>query len=266
MIFDLLTSPLGHQLDPRMKILLAFCSARHPRRFDMPHDHVRKKKFFDPLGTPSAPKSHPWGMTQATEWKSCLICLYLSFVRTHTKFSIKIFKIDFVIEIKWYLTFWPHPKVTSLTLGWKFFLHSVLLVIPVDVICHMTMFEKIKFLTPWAPPAPLSPTPGAWPRRQNKNSVWYVLFLSFVRTHTKFGIKIFKIDFVIEIKWYLTFWPLPRSPDGRAKNFFAVARPIHVSSSHTKFGWISSNGLGGDSITDRRTDGRTPNIEYQASV
>ena len=38
--FDLLTSPQGHQFDPRMKILHAFCSALHPRRFDMPYDHV----------------------------------------------------------------------------------------------------------------------------------------------------------------------------------------------------------------------------------
>ena len=65
-IFDLLTSSQGHQFDPRMKMLLAFCSACHPRRFDMPHDHVFKKNVY-PLGTPSAPKSHPWGMTQATE-------------------------------------------------------------------------------------------------------------------------------------------------------------------------------------------------------
>ena len=36
----------------------------------------------------------------------------------------------------------------------------------------------------------------------------------------------------------------------------AVARPIHVSSPHTTFGWISSNGLGGD-ITDRRTEAIT---------
>ena len=28
---------------------------------------------------------------------------------------------------------------------------------------------------------------------------------------------------------------------------------IHVSNSHTKFGWISSNGLGGDSVTDGPT-------------
>ena len=43
MIIDLLTSPQGHQFDPRMKMLLAFCSAHHPHRFDMLHDHVWKK-------------------------------------------------------------------------------------------------------------------------------------------------------------------------------------------------------------------------------
>ena len=46
---------------------------------------------------------------------------------------------------------------------------------------------------------PPSPTPRAWPRRQNENPVWYVLYLSIVRRHTKFGLKIFEIDFVIEI-------------------------------------------------------------------
>ena len=30
----------------------------------------------------------------------------------------------------------------------------------------------------------------------------------------------------------------------------AVAHPIHVSYSHTKFGWILSNGQEGDSVTD----------------
>ena len=38
--------------------------------------------------------------------------------------------------------------------------------------------------------------------------------------------KIFEIDFVIEIKWYLTFWPLPRAPGGRAKNFFTLRAPF----------------------------------------
>ena len=36
--------------------------------------------------------------------------------------------------------------------------------------------------------------------------------------------------------------------------------PIHVSNSHTKFGWILSNGLGGDSIKDRQKDGGDNNI------
>ena len=73
LIFDLLTSPQSHQFEPGIKILLAFCSALHRSRFDMPYDHVWKKKLWH-LGTPSTPKSHPWGMTQATEWKSHLIC------------------------------------------------------------------------------------------------------------------------------------------------------------------------------------------------
>ena len=153
---------------------------------------------------------------------------------------------------------WPHPKVTSLTIGWKFYLHSVLFVIPVHLLYHMTMFEKND---PLGTPAPQSPTPGAWPRGAEWKSRLICFVFSFVRTHTKFGIKIFEIDFVIEIKWYLTFWPLPRAPGAGPKKV-DVARLIHVSNSHTKFGWISSNGLGGDSITDRRTDGQTDGGDY----
>ena len=48
----------------------------------------------------------------------------------------------------------------------------------------------------------------------------------------------------------------PPSPRGRGQKKGGVARLIHVTNSHTKFGWISSNGLGGDSVTDGRTDGR----------
>ena len=43
----------------------------------------------------------------------------------------------------------------------------------------------------------------------------------------------------------------PEGPRGGTKKKFGVARPIHVSNSHTKFGCISSNGLEGDSIKDR---------------
>ena len=117
--------------------------------------------------------------------------------------------------------------------------------------------HNIIFLPP--PPlgtsTPQSPTPEAWPSRHDANPVWYVLYLLFVRTHTKFGIKVFEIGFVIEIKWYLTFGPSP-GPQGAGPKTVWCCTPIHVSNSHTKFGWISSNGLRGDSITDRRTDGR----------
>ena len=58
----------------------------------------------------------------------------------------------------------------------------------------------------------------------------------------------------------MTFWPLHRAPGGGAKKC-AVAHPIHVSNSHTKFGWNSSNGLGGDSVTDTRTDGRMDGVD-----
>ena len=129
-IFDLLISPQGHQFNPRMKILLAFCSAHHPSLFDMPHDHVSKKILWPPWA-PQPPQSPTPGA--GPRWQNgnhVWWVLYPSFVRTHTKFGIKIFEIDMVTKILWYLTFWPHPKVTSLTLGWKFHLHSVLLVIP----------------------------------------------------------------------------------------------------------------------------------------
>ena len=196
-------------------------------------------------------------MTLATEWKFCSI-RFISFIceNTHKVWYKNLW--NWHGNRNWMIfDLWPHPKVTSLSLGWKFYLHPVLLFIPVNLIYHMTIFEKKFFWPPWHPPAPQSPTPGAWPRGQNENPVWYVLYLSFVRTHTEFGIKIFEMDFVIEFKWYLTFWPLPRAPGGGAKKKFDVARPIHVSNSHTKFGWILSNGLGGDSITDRRTEAIT---------
>ena len=47
----------------------------------------------------------------------------------------------------------------------------------------------------------------------------------------------------------LPFGPSP-GPQGVGPKKSAVARPIHVSNTHTKFGCISSNGLGGDSVTD----------------
>ena len=61
-----MTSPKGHQFDPRVNILLAFCSTHicYPRQNDMQHDHVRKQMC--PLGRPWHPNSHPWSINYAS--------------------------------------------------------------------------------------------------------------------------------------------------------------------------------------------------------
>ena len=208
-----------------------------------------KKKLFDPLGThPQCPKVPPLGHDPGDRIKSHLIC-FVSFICENTH------KIWYKNLWNWHgnrnlmiFDLWPHPKVTSLTLGWVLAFCSACHPRRFDI-PHDHVWEK-KIFDPLGTPS----TPKSHPWGQNENPVCYVLYLSFVRTHTKFGIKTFQIEFVVEIKWYLTFWPLPRSG---AKKKFDVARPIHVSNSHTKFGWISSYGLGGDSITDRRTEAIT---------
>ena len=55
----------------------------------------------------------------------------------------------------------------------------------------------------------------------------------------------------------------PQGPRGRGQKKCAVAHPIHVSNSHTKFGWISSNGLGGG---EWRTDGRMEAIAISPTL
>ena len=55
------------------------------------------------------------------------------------------------------------------------------------------------FLDPQPPRYPQVQTRGAGPRWRNENPVWYVSYLSIMRRHAKFGLKIFEIDFVIEI-------------------------------------------------------------------
>ena len=110
--------------------------------------------------------------------------------------------------------------------------------------------EKLNF---W-PPAPPSPTPGAWPRRQNKNPVRYVLYLwiFYLWGHTQ-SLVYNSLKLTLQLK-FNDIWPFDPSPEPRGwgQKRCAVACPIHVSDSHTKFGWILFNGFGGDSITDRR--------------
>ena len=117
-------------------------------------------------------------------------------MRRHTKFGLKILEIDFVIEIYWHLTFWPLPRAPG---GGD--QKNCADACAIDVSNSHTksgwISEKI-FLDHSTPHSTPKPDPWVWPRRPNENPVWYVLYLSFVRRHTKFGLKIFEIDFVIE--------------------------------------------------------------------
>ena len=94
------------------------------------------------------------------------------------------------------LTFWPHLKVTSLTLGWKFYLHFVLLVIPVDLICQMTMFEF--FLTPpWYPKASKVPPLG---HDQGDRILSDIFCICHLWEHTQSLVKkIFEIEILTKI-------------------------------------------------------------------
>ena len=83
MIFDLLTSPQSHQFDPQMKMLLAFCSARYPRRLDMLHDHVWI--FFLPPGHPQRPKVPPLGHDPGNRMKIQCDMFCISLLWEHTQ-------------------------------------------------------------------------------------------------------------------------------------------------------------------------------------
>ena len=70
-----------------------------------------------------------------------------------------------------------------------------------------------------------------------------------MRRYTKIRLKVFEIDLMI-----FDLLAPPQGPRGRGHKKCAVACPINVSNSHTKFGWNSFNGLGGDSVRDGRTE------------
>ena len=149
---------------------------------------ISKKNFFDPPAPPphSTPKSHPRAMTQAAEWKSHLIC-FISFI------CEKIHKV-------WFKNLWNWPFNSDLMIfdllappqgprGWGPQKWHRCICLSCKKLTHQIWlnFGKKKFLTPQHPTVPPSPTPRAWPRPPNENPVWYVLYLSCVRRHTKFG-------------------------------------------------------------------------------
>ena len=59
--------------------------------------------------------------------------------------------------------------------------------------------------------------------------------------------------------------PFP-GPQGAGPKKCAIAHTIYVSNSHTKFGSTSSNGLGGDGVTDGWTDGRMEAIAVSLTL
>ena len=120
-------------------------------------------------------KSLTLAQTQVKEWIFRWICfLFFFFARTHTNLGIKIFEIDFVNKMSWYLTFWPHLKVNSLTLGWKFYLHSALLIIPVNLIYHITMSEFF-FDPPGYPQHPKGQPLGMTQAAEQKSCLNYLI-------------------------------------------------------------------------------------------
>ena len=132
------------------------------------------------------------------------------------------------------------PKVTSLTirldLTWILFYSSSPLIWYTTWPCS----KANKCLSPNTP----NPNTCAWPRWQNENSVRYVLSFIHENTHT----VTYKVWNWL-CNWHLMiFHLLTPGPQGWVHKC-AIACPIHVSNSLTKFGWVSSDGVWGDSIT-----------------
>ena len=62
-----------------MDILLAFCSACHPRRFDMPHGHVKKR--------PPAPQRPKVPGSQGAGPKKIVVARPIYVSNSHIKFG-----------------------------------------------------------------------------------------------------------------------------------------------------------------------------------
>ena len=90
LIFDLLTSPQGHQLDNRMKFLHAFYCARHPVKLIC---HITMFEKY-PLGTPAAQSPNPGAWPRWQKENPVWMC-FASFIseNTHTEYEIKSFEL-----------------------------------------------------------------------------------------------------------------------------------------------------------------------------
>ena len=138
---------------------------------------------FWPSSTPS-----PGAWSRQQNENSVQYVFYLLFVSTHAKFGLKkwnwhgnqnLIIFDLLTSLKGH-QFDPSMKISLSFWSARY---------PRQLIWYAT-WPCLK-IDPLGTPAPQSPIPGAWPRWQNENPVWYVLYLSFFlcTTHTKFGIK-----------------------------------------------------------------------------
>ena len=132
---------------------------------------------------PQHPKSHPLGMTQATEWKFSLIC-FISLICENTH------KVCYKHLWNW-LCNWNQmifdlltsPKGHQFDPGWKFYLHPVCLIIPVNLICNMTMLKKKKFGPLPTPAAPKSHPRGMTQASEQKS--YFIRFIPFICKNTQ---------------------------------------------------------------------------------
>ena len=192
---------------------------------------LRKFNFWPPAPL----KSHPWGITQATEWKSSLIC-FISFICEMT-------------HRVWLKNLW------NWLCNWNLIIFD-LLVPPKGLrgqgpfmwVTHTpncVEFQKNWIVDPFNPPPPPPPPPPSL-----THQIWFNLcFVSFICEKTR---KVwFKNIWNLFCNWNLKIFDLLtpfQGPRGWGQKNCAVAHPIHVSNSHTKFGRISSKGSEGDSV------------------
>ena len=173
---------------------------------------ISGKNFFDPNPPPphGTPKSHPWAWSRRWNKNPVWYVIYLSFVRRHTKFGLKIFEIDFVIQILmiFYLLAPPQGPRGWWPKEWCRPVHVSFM----EVTHTPNLAEFREKIDPQHPMVPPSPTPWAWPRRPNENPIW--CFISFMceKTNTVWLKNLWN--------WNLMIFDLltpPKTPGGGAK-------------------------------------------------
>ena len=139
------------------------------------------------------PKSHPLGHDPGNRMKNSfnLFSIFYFWEYTH-KVWYKNLKLNGI----WLLTSpWGHQFDPSV----KFYLYSVVLIIPVNLICHMTMLEKKEKLWPNGHPQRPKVPPLGHDQGDRMKFLFDMFYIFYLWEHTQSLVyKIFEIDFVIE--------------------------------------------------------------------